>query len=435
MANHRTAGARRLVALGVLATLSVGLTAACGTSTGAKAEKITLVVDTFGKFGYDDLFRQYEASHPNITIKARTAGTLDDYWPKLTQYLATGGGSGDVVAIEEGILPLYMGHPDNFVNLADYGAAGMQSEFLDWKWKQGVDPAGKVRALGTDIGGLAMCYRKDLFAKAGLPTDRDEVSGQWPTWEDFRKTGLKFKAAKTGAAFVDSPTQIFTSSLMQAAGAGANETYFDPAGKLVLESNPAVRQAWDITTGIIADGLTSKIKPWTPEWNAGFGNGAFATIACPSWMLGIIEGNAGPGNEGKWDVAQIPGGGGNWGGSFLAVPVQSRHPEAAAELAMFLTSPASHVAAFKAAGTLPSDVVSLKDPQFLAITNPYFGNAPVGRIFGEGAQQLRPVYLGVKNQLIRERAIEPAIQDFADGKLTSAQAWQHAVQVATVKAK
>jgi cellobiose transport system substrate-binding protein len=152
-------------------------------------------------------------------------------------------------------------------------------------------------------------------------------------------------------------------------------------------------------------------------------------------MLGIIESNAGPQNKGKWDIARIPGDGGNWGGSYLAVPSQSRHAKEAAELAMFLTSPASHVAAFKAVGALPSDVVSLDDPAFLAITNPYFGDAPVGRIFGEGAKRIRPVRLGVKNQLIRERAMEPAIQDVAAGLLSPAAAWQRAVTVATAKAR
>jgi cellobiose transport system substrate-binding protein len=430
----RTTRTRRVIALGVLAALIAGTTAACGTSAAEGPQKVTLVVDTFGKFGFEDLFRQYEATHPNVTIQSRAADGLDSYWPKLTQYLATGGGAGDVVAIEEGILPLYKAHADSFVDLADHGAAGMQQDFLDWKWRQGLTSDGKVMALGTDIGGLAMCYRKDLFAAAGLPTDRDEVSKLWPTWQAFHQTGLRFKAAGTGAAFVDSPWQIYNSSLMQAAGATSNVTYFDDTDKLVIDSNPAVRQAWDLTTGMIADGLTSKITTWSPEWNAAFANGAFATIACPAWMLGIIEGHAGPHNKGKWDIARIPGDGGNWGGSFLAVPTQSRHKQEAAELAMFLTSPASHVAAFKAVGALPSDVVSLDDPAFLSITNPYFDDAPVGRIFGEGAKKIRPVWLGAKTQLIRERAIEPALQDFADGKLTADAAWKRAVAVATQKA-
>ena len=57
-------------------------------------------------------------------------------------------------------------------------------------------------------------------------------------------------------------------------------------------------------------------------------------------MMGYIQGQA-PATKGKWDIAAVPGGGGNWGGSFLAVPKQSQHPAEAADLVKFLTSPAS----------------------------------------------------------------------------------------------
>ena len=49
----------------------------------AAPTKITLVVDTFSRFGFEDLYKQYEAAHPNITIKSRVSAGLDDYWPKL----------------------------------------------------------------------------------------------------------------------------------------------------------------------------------------------------------------------------------------------------------------------------------------------------------------------------------------------------------------
>lgn len=426
---------RRIAALGVVAAMALGA-AACGSgSTDGSGEKITLVVDTFGQFGFEELYKQYEAAHPNITIKERAADALDNYWPKLTQYLAAGAGAGDVVAIEEGVMPYYKSEPQAFVNLADYGAESLKSSFLSWKWEQGVAADGTVVGLGTDIGGLAMCYRTDLFAEAGLPTDRDEVAKLWPTWQDYLATGKRFKKAKPDTAFVDSPTQVLNSSLMQAAGATNNLTYFDESGKLIIDSNPAVKTAWDVTTQVIGAGLASKLTTWSAEWTAGFKNGAFATTACPSWMLGIIESNSGPENAGKWDVARIPGDGGNWGGSFLAVPTQTEHPAEAADLAKFLTSPASHVAAFKAVGALPSDVQSLSDPAFLDLKNAYFNDAPVGKIFGEGAQLIKPVFVGLKNQAVRERAVEPAIVDYANGKIGADAAWKRAVTAARAKAQ
>jgi cellobiose transport system substrate-binding protein len=45
-------------------------------------------------------------------------------------------------------------------------------------------------------------------------------------------------------------------------------------------------------------------------------------------MLGVVAGNA-EGVKG-WDFADVfPGGGGNWGGSYLVVPTQSEHPDEA----------------------------------------------------------------------------------------------------------
>ena len=43
-------------------------------------------------------------------------------------------------------------------------------------------------------------------------------------------------------------------------------------------------------------------------------------------MTGYIEEQSGDENAGKWDIATVPGGGGNWGGSFLAVPTDEREP-------------------------------------------------------------------------------------------------------------
>ena len=68
------------------------------------------------------------------------------------------------------------------------------------------------------------------------------------------------------------------------------------------------------------------------------------------------------GAKGKWDIAKIPGEGGNWGGSHLAVPAQSKHPKEAYELAKFLTSKEGLIGAFKEKGPLPSSPQALDDP-------------------------------------------------------------------------
>ncbi len=60
--------------------------------------------------------------------------------------------------------------PDKFVNFQDHGSNDEKDQWLDWKYDQATTADGAdTIGLGTDVGGLAMCYRSDLFEKAGLP--------------------------------------------------------------------------------------------------------------------------------------------------------------------------------------------------------------------------------------------------------------------------
>jgi cellobiose transport system substrate-binding protein len=442
MAPRLSPSRRRRVVLAAasLAALSLTVSACGGSSSGAaKAadpnEKITLKVQDFGLFGYQDLYKQYEAAHPNVKIVESAEGDLGKYTTALTQHIAAGSGAGDVVAIEEGAIVQFLQAPGKFVNFQKYGSNEMKSNWLDWKYAQGTTADGKdTIGLGTDVGGLAMCYRKDLFKAAGLPTDREQVSALWPTWQAYMETGKKFQAGTKGKAkFLDSATNTYNSILMQGAGVSPGYTYFDRSNTFAMESNPAIKSAWNTTNQLLSAGLSANLKSFTNEWNAGFKSGAFATIACPAWMTGYIKGQAGASGDGKWDIASVPGGSGSWGGSFLAVPTQSKHQAAAIELAKFLSSPAGQLAAFKSVGNLPSAPQDHEDPAFLATKNPYFSDAPVGGIFIKGAANLKPVYLGAKNQAVRD-VIENDLRAVEQGKRTSDAGWTQAIKDAKAAA-
>lgn len=413
---------RALLATTLLSAL-VAVSACGGGTAGSETGETTLIVKTFSQFGYEELYKEYEASHPGVTIKEENVGKLGDYLPKLQQWLATGKGAGDVVAIEEGILAQFMAKPDQFVNLLDHGAGELKGNFLEWKWKQASTADGsKVIGLGTDVGAQGMCFRKDLFAKAGLPTDREEVGKLWPTWDDYIATGKRFKGANTGAGFYDSSGGLYQNILMQQ----GDHTYYDTSTKLVIDSNPGVKKAWDQTIEMVRAGLSANIEQWSPQWNAGFKNGTFATIPCPSWMLGTIEKQSGPENKGKWDVTRVPGNGAVRGGSFLAVPTQSTHQKEAAELAKFLTSAKGQTAAFKSKNNFPSSPQAIDDPAVQGFANAYFNDAPVGKIFGDSVKALKPVYLGPDNLAINDR-VTNALTAVEQGKLQPDEAWAKAV--------
>lgn len=421
------------------ATSLLAVTAACGTSeptasntgtnaqSSAPAEKVTITVQTFGggeNFGYDAAVKTWNESHPNLQIKYDNLATNyeTEFLPQLLQWMEAGSGAGDIVGIDESGMGLMAARPQYFADLGQYGLDSRKADFPEWKYNTGINKDGKLFALGTDVGGLAMCYRTDLFKKAGLPTDREEVSKLWPDWESFLKVGQDFKAKMPKVGFVDGPVTIFNTVMSQAATSAGNVTFIDKDQNLVLDKNPAVKTAFDFTQKLSEAGLSAKLAAWSDEWNAAQKNGQFAAMACPSWMLGVISGNSGEGNAGKWDVATIPGGSGNWGGSWLGVTSQSKHPKEAAEVLNYLTGKEGHLAAFKEAGSLPSSTSAQTDPLVADAVNDYFNKAPSGKIFSESVKSIPPIFFGEKHSQVRA-AVEAVINGADQGSVKWSEAW------------
>ncbi|NKF32704.1 extracellular solute-binding protein, partial [Pseudomonas sp. BGM005] len=88
-----------------VASVSALALAGCA-SGGGDAEggddKITLTVTTFGTFGYEDLYDEYEKANPNVTIEATNIDTGGNARTDAFTKIAAGSGLSDVVAIEEG---------------------------------------------------------------------------------------------------------------------------------------------------------------------------------------------------------------------------------------------------------------------------------------------------------------------------------------------
>ncbi|MEU6718739.1 ABC transporter substrate-binding protein [Nonomuraea sp. NPDC046802] len=412
-----SAGRIRLVA-GVLA---VGMLAAgCGgsTSTGSTpAEgKITLALNLFGNMGFKELYTKYEAAHPNIKIVERTSA-YNDHHRNLAAHLATGSGTADIEAIDTGFVAQFRSQAQHFTDLRQHGADQLKDRWLSWKWEASLAKSGAQIGYGTDVGGLAMCYRRDLFEKAGLPTDRDEVSKLWPDWTSYFETGKRYTAKKPeGTAFFDGGPQVFNAMIGQ-----AETGYYDTQDKVVVATNPAVRSAYDQVLKAVADGQSAKLVGSSPAWNTGFAKSQFATIACPAWMLAKIQDQA-KAFAGQWDVAAIPGGGGNWGGSYLTVPAQGKHVKEAVELIAWLTAPEQQIEVFTKHGILPSTVATYDKPEVTGLKHEFFNDAPIGQIFTTAARSLKPQYQGPRAGDI-QTAIRDAINRVEEGKQDTAEAW------------
>ncbi len=352
-------------------------------STGAAAapdaaEKVTLTVATFNEFGYEDLIDEYMELNPNVTVEHRKAATSNEARDNMNTRLAAGSGLADIEAIEIDWLTELMQYPDRFVDL---NSPEVEGRWLDWKTAAVTTPDGKLIGYGTDIGPEAICYRSDLFEAAGLPTDREEVAtlleGDWDTYFSVGKDFV----ANSDVAWYDSAAATFQGMVNQVENPFENSD----GTPIPLGDNAEMKSLYETVAGASStDGLSAGLEQWSEDWTNAFQNDGFATMLCPGWMLGVIEGNS-EGVEG-WDIANVfPGGGGNWGGSYLTVPEQGPNHDEAIKLAAWLTAPEQQIKAFESKGTFPSQVDALADPALLGATNAFFNDAPTGEILADRA--------------------------------------------------
>ncbi|MFG3258159.1 extracellular solute-binding protein [Streptomyces sp. NPDC048172] len=425
---------RRLAAAGVAVVLVATPLAGCADDGGSSAAadsgggkgKTTVSVGVFGVFGYKQagLYKEYEKLHPGISIKENSTERNEDYYPALLNHLAAGSGLSDIQAAEIGnINELATVQADKFTDLGK--AEGVrEADFLDWKWDQAKAEDGKVIGLGTDTGPMAICYRKDLFEKAGLPTERGKVGELWAgDWGKYVDTGEKYmKSAPKGTAYTDSAAGLYN-------GALASHTVQNYAkdGTLVYKKSKGVKESWDLAMRAVDGKMTGKLKQFDKAWDQAYANGSFASVICPSWMLAYIQEKAGKAGKGKWDVAAAPEPA-NWGGSFLTVPEKAKNRDEAIKLATWLTAPEQQAKVFEKMGNLPSSQAALDLPKVSGARHAYFGDAPIGKIFSAAAKDVPVSVLGPKDQLIKQHMNEVGILQVEQQGKSPQEGWDAAVK-------
>ncbi|MZE79837.1 extracellular solute-binding protein [Streptomyces xinghaiensis] len=399
---------RRTAALATTAALLTGLLAGCaddggGSDRGDSGEstdgKKTVTIGVFGVFGYKQagLYDEYQKLNPDVVIKETSIERADQYYPQLLTHLGTGSGLQDIQAIEVGnIAETVTRHADKFVDLGREKGVD-EKNWLDWKWAQATAEDGRTIGLGTDVGPMAICYRKDLFEKAGLPTDREKVGALWAgDWEKYVETGEKYmEKAPSGTVYTDTAIGLFNASV-----SGRVERYYDRGGELIYKDSPAVKDSWDLAMRAVEGKMTARLKQFDKPWDQAYANGRFATVACPAWMLGYIKEKAGPKAADKWDIAPAPKPA-NWGGSFLSVPEAAKNKEEAVKLAAWLTAPEQQAKLFGKQASFPSSPATYEMPEVADARHEYFGDAPIGEIFSQAAEDMPTLVLGEKDLAIQ----------------------------------
>ena len=364
-----------------------------GSADAAKQNGKTVIkIQTFNNFGYGkstsekpgaNLWAQYEKEHPNIKVEETVAASSDDARSTFNTAISSNSGAYDIYAADIAWMPSITAMPNKFIDLSSYIK---NNDWMDWKVQGGKAADGKTIGAGNDIGPTAVCYRSDLFAKAGMPTDREQVKdllgGDSATWDQYFKVGAEYHQ-KTGKPWYDAMGGIWGAMKTQ-----IKESYVKQDGTIIA-TNSTIKNLYDQLTATTE--MSAHLSQWSDDWNSQFkADNGFATIMCPAWLLNNIKGNSG--DFKGWDIADVtPGGGSNQGGSWLVVPETSKVKDEAAKLVAWLTAPEQQVSTFKAASNFPSSPTAQKNPAVSGKLDPSMNNAPVGKIFTDRAKAVKIV--------------------------------------------
>lgn len=205
----------------------------------------------------------------------------------------------------------------------------------------------------------------------------------------------------------------------------ATEQYYGPSGELVTGGSPVIKAAWAAAVQAAQDGLSANLAPQSAAWDQGMARSAFATVLCPAGMLRQISRLAGPLGSGHWDVTIAPGGAGNSGGFYLAIPKASKHQRAALRLAAFLTGKQAGIALFRTQGDFPANLSAVT--ALGSLTDPYFSGARVGKIFGAAADRTPTPITGPASAAIGSD-LDSDLSQVEIGHVSAGIAWRAALR-------
>ncbi|WP_453996126.1 ABC transporter substrate-binding protein [Bacillus nitroreducens] len=421
---------KKLAAVGLSSILALSLAACSGdnaekssnTNDGGKNEQITLDFWTFGATGYEDLAKEYEKENPNIKIKVKSSETADHHDALFTS-LSAGSGAPDIAMLEIDQFDRFKVAQDRFANLYDLGANDVKDQYLDWKWEVGENADGDfLFGLPTDIGPKALYYRTDLFEEAGLPTDPDEVAALINSPEAFEEAGLQIKE-KTGKPFVDSIEMVYRAYLD-----AAQSAYLTPDNELNLGPDSEVKKAYDYAVKLNDLGIVGKYEMWSPEWANAVNMGEFAAELGAGWLKGWMEGNA-PDAVGKWKVATLPTEfAANWGGSYIAIPNETKHAQEAYDFVEWLVSPENQLKSFQSHGLFPSAHAVYEMDEFKSNQDEFFGGQASAPVFAEAAKDITGIGFRGEKYFPIHNEIQNALKNVQNKGADSEKEWEAAVK-------
>ena len=399
----------------VLVSAIVALVLVVAGSAGVAA-RTTLTVGVFPDL--DSVLKavipEFNKVYPDIEVKLQTLGYADHHNALLTA-LATGSGAPDVVAIEIGYLGRFaVGGGLTDLSKPPFNAGRLKDLFVPYAWGQATTADGRIVAIPTDIGPGTMFYRRDVIQAAGLDI------GSVATWNDLVQFGRKVTRDLDGDGKPDVYLIAAASTIADAMYRGnipeGEGVYFDAQGRPVVDG-PRFVNAFTVAQQVRRAGLDARIGAWSNEWYEAFKRGTVAVELSGAWLAGHLQNWMAPETAGKWGARDLPE---NmyvsWGGSFYAIPEQSKNKDAAWKLIQFLTTrPDIQLLAFRTTNAFPALRAALEDPSFDEPV-PFLGGQRARRMWAEAAARVHVSVIHPGDPVAQEIVGSALTQVLEEGK-------------------
>jgi|SRR5579875_1644074 multiple sugar transport system substrate-binding protein len=369
------------------ALLIIASLAACGgstTSSGGGGTTTGPVKLTFWSWvpGIDKSVALWNKTHPDIQVSWSNVGAGPAEYDKLFTAIKANN-EPDLGQVEFQYLPTFE-TTGGLVDMAPYGAASVQSDFVPWTWSQ-VTLGSSIYAIPQDSGPMAMFYRADIFKKYNLPVPT--------TWAQYADDAAKLHAADPNEYITDFPPKEpgwFTGLIWQAGG-----QLFSINGQSwkVSINNPQAQQVASYWQDLLSKKLVKTEPDFANAWYHDLATGSVATWISAVWGASTISSNA-PSASGDWRVAPIPQWtagqkvDGNWGGSTTVVFKDTKYPKQATEFAEWLnTNQQSIDYMIQGASIFPADAAADSSP-LLSSPIAYYGNENVFQLFKDASPEV-----------------------------------------------
>lgn len=344
-----------------------------------------------GDKAFEAIIPEFNKRYPDIKVTLQFQKTADHH-NKLLTSLAAGAGAPDVAMIESGYVGKYR-DKKGFVNLLDmpYDAKRFESDFIDYKWQMSTSLDGKqLIGLPWDIGPITLFYRRDVFKEVGLPDDPAEVQKLLSTWDGYLDVARKVSIPGE-RWMVSNAADVFMARW-------ANRDFYNEDLSFKFDT-PDSLSLLETASKIRSEGLDAKVKLWETEWTAMLKDGKIATQIAGGWFGGFIKDWIAPDTAGKWGIVSMPGTEvTNWGGSFLAIPEQSKNKEAAwAFIEFALTTEYAQNEMFKAVDYFPAYKPAWNDPLYHE-PDPFFGGIKTREFWVEVSGKTKPSFVTIMDR-------------------------------------